>query len=99
MRTQIISMAVAALTMFPIAANAQAFGNININLNDVMVGQRMQDMSRQLSNANDSMSIAPKAHRKHEKKNKNHRLAVLHDVNDATPAVDSVPAAVEVQTN
>ena len=73
------------------AANAQGFGNnININLNDVMVGQRMQDMQQRLNNANvDAMFVAKKHHQKQDKKNK-HRMALLQNNDDAANSNNNV---------
>jgi hypothetical protein len=88
MRVQSLVMAIAIAAIFPIAASAQGFNNININLNDVMVGQRMQDMSRQLDSANASGFIGRK-HHKHMKNKKDHHMAVLmQDANSQNPIID-----------
>lgn len=88
MRALSIVMAIAIAAIFPIAASAQGFNNININLNDVMVGQRMQDMSRQLDNANATAFIGKK-HHKHVKNKKDQHMAVLmQDANSQNPIID-----------
>lgn len=75
MKTLAILLAFNVLTFCPLAANAQSFGNININLNNVMVGQRMQDMSARLDGAN---AVFAKK-QKRERRNKSHKVALLHD--------------------
>ena len=82
-------VAISIMAFFPIAAYAQGFGNLNINLNDVMVGQRMQDMSQRLNDANSASIFTPKKHhQKHEKRNKNHKMALM-SAPDATSANDN----------
>lgn len=93
MRTQLISLAIAILAVFPLAANAQGFNNININLNDVMVGQRMQAMSQRLNDIDSSTVFSAKKHQKHAKKNKNHRMAHLQAANDQNPIDDQTAPA------
>lgn len=87
MKVQGIALAIAILAVMPVSANAQAFGNLNINLNDVMVGQRMQDMSQRLSNV-DASAFKQKKERKHDKKNRNHRMALLHDASAQSAVLD-----------
>ncbi|MBX9570255.1 MAG: hypothetical protein K2X77_15255 [Candidatus Obscuribacterales bacterium] len=94
MRIQNIVLAIAVIAICPLSASAQAFGNLNINLNDVMVGQRMQDMSQQLSSV-DASAFKAKKQRKHDKKNKNHRMALLHDANSQNTAADANQAVDE----
>lgn len=79
MKIQAIISLTALLSIFPLCANAQGYNNnININLNDVMVGQRMQEMSQKLNDVNASSIFKVKRHNpKHEKKNKVQRAALL----------------------
>jgi hypothetical protein len=80
MKTVTTILALSIITFFPMAAFAEGFGNLNINLNDVMVGQRMQEMSQRLNDAGSaSIFKAKKEHKKHEKKNKEHKMAMLQD--------------------
>lgn len=76
MKIQALIAAIAILAIFPVVSNAQGFNNINVNLNDVMVSQRNMELSRQLNDANASMTFAKK---KHHKKDKKHQLAHVQD--------------------
>ena len=75
MKIQNTILAISVMSLFPISASAQGYNNVNINLNDVMVGQRMQDMAARLDDANRDGVFAPKKH--HDKHNKNHKVAML----------------------
>ena len=93
MKLQATIAAIAILAIFPLVSNAQGFNNINVNLNDVMVSQRMQEMSQRLNDAQE-LAPAPKKHKKHEKKAKNHRMALLQnaDVQQADTVQAPAPA-------
>ena len=90
------------ITFFPVAAFAEGFGNLNINLNDVMLGQRMQDMSQRLNDAGSaSIFKAKKEHRKHEKRNKDHKMAMLQNNGAASTTTggangDAVPDGTKI---
>lgn len=78
MKIQATILLVTFLSFSPLAANAQAA--ININLNDVMVSQRRQEMSN-LLNSYSTVSVKPK-HEKRSKKNKDRRVAVMQKTDD-----------------
>lgn len=89
-------LATTIITFFPMEAFAQGFGNnLNINLNDVMVGQRMQDRSQKLNDAQRASIFAPKKeHHKKEKKNKNHKLALLQgEISNSDSAASNLSSA------
>lgn len=95
MKTLKTFIAINILAFFPLAASAQSFGTLNINLNDVMSGQRMQAMSETLKNAN-SHSIFEKTHR--AKKQKTHKMALLPEADVTSQKTDGTTAVVEPDT-
>lgn len=97
------TLTLAALLFFiPLSANAQGFGSLNINLNDVMVSQRMQDMSQRLKDADsNSMQSQKKEKHKRNKKHEDHRVACVHktDLEQATTDNNDAVSSVSAQTN
>ncbi len=102
MKIQTTISALAIMMLFPLAASAQGFNNININLNDVMVGQRNQDMARMLDQVNSSAVFAVKKHsKKHDKQNRDHKMASLKQEDAASnteSSIGTVSAAGSVST-
>ena len=103
MKIQSTVFAIAIMALFPIAASAQGFNNININLNDVMVGQRMQEMASRLDQANAASAFTVKKHnKKHDKQNRDHKMAAVQQDDSAnanTLGAVSAVAAPAAQDN
>lgn len=94
MKIQTTIFAVTMMLLFPMSAGAQGYNNLNINLNDVMVSQRLQDMTSRLDDANSRSLLTVKKHdKKHDKQMKHHKVALLKG---EISVVDTVNSAATV---
>lgn len=101
MKSKSIITLAAILFFIPLSANARGFGGagLNINLNDVMVSQRTQDMSQRLRDYDfNSMPEPKKEHHRRNKKHEDQKMACIQKADTEQAATTDAGSAVSSST-